>query len=240
MIARRTRRATCRAWAGLPSRLGVAALLLATACLAGGAPPARGAAPPFAPPLAGSPGPSTWFVSQWYGNTVWAHQHPYPAGRGMHFGVDFSAPCGTLVLAIGDGTVYAVDGPYGAAPHNVVIAHADGLFSLYGHLLERAPLTPGQPVRAGQPLARSGDPSGARCDLDPHLHLEIRRAEMREAINPVPLIALDWQRATLGLRRNGLAFERDLDAPERWTTIADQPAIAFGEPRLNNYRRAWP
>src|SRR5205823_5983679 len=122
------------------------------------------------------------------------------AGQGLHFGVDFNAPCGTPVVAIGDGVVFAVDGPYGAAPHNVVIAHPDGLYSLYGHLLERAPLTPGQPVHRGNPLARSGEPAG-RCDADPHLHLEIRRAEMRETVNPVPLIALDWQRATLGIRR---------------------------------------
>lgn len=222
------------------SRLGLAALVLATVSLAGDARPARATTPPFGPPFAGPPGPGAWFVGQWYGNTVWAHRNPYRSGQGLHFGVDFNARCGTPVLAIGDGTVFAVDGPYGAAPHNVVIAHADGLFSLYGHLLERAPLEPGQPVRAGDPIARSGDPDGPRCDIDPHLHLEIRRAEMRETVNPVPLIALDWRRATIGVRRTGLAFEHDLDNPGRWMTIADQPDVAFGEPPLNDYPRAWP
>ena len=219
--------------------IAIAALLLVTAGLGGEVGRAR-ADVPFAPPFAGPPGPGTWFVTQWYGNTVWAHQNRYLSGQGIHFGIDFAAPCGTPVLAIGDGTVFAVDGPYGAPPHNVVVAHPNGLFSLYGHLLERAPLTRGQPVHAGEVLARSGDPTGPRCDLDPHLHLEVRRAAMREAVNPVPLIALDWHHATIGVRRNGLAFERDLDVPERWTTIDDQPDVTFGGPLLNDYPRAWP
>lgn len=215
-------------------------LLLALAALLGtDAAPAARAAAPFGPPFAGPPAPDSWFVAQWYGNTVWAHQNPYPAGQGLHFALDLNTRCGTPVLAIGDGVVFAVDGPYGSAPHNVVIAHDGGLFSLYGHLLERSPLTEGQPVRKGDPIARSGEPSG-RCDLDPHLHLEVRRAEMREAVNPVPLIALDWRRATLGIRRNGLRFARDPEAPNRWTNISDQPDVTFGGPRLNDFDRTWP
>ncbi|CAA9558899.1 MAG: hypothetical protein AVDCRST_MAG18-912 [uncultured Thermomicrobiales bacterium] len=217
---------------------GLAAALLLTALLSGRT-PARAAAPPFGAPLAGSPGPGSWFIGQWYGNTAWAHDNPYPAGQGLHFGVDFNTPCGTTVLAIGDGAVFAVDGPYGSAPHSVVIAHADGLFSLYGHLLERATLTPGQVVRVGDPIARSGDPAG-RCDLDPHLHLEIRRNMMRETTNPVPLLRVDWHRATAGIRRNGTTFVRDLDNPARWLTIVDQPDVLFGGARLNDYPRSWP
>jgi murein DD-endopeptidase MepM/ murein hydrolase activator NlpD len=178
-------------------------------------------------------------VAQWYGNTVWSHHNPYPAGQGLHFGIDFNTPCGTTVLAIGEGTVFAVDGPYGAAPHNVVIAHADGLFSLYGHLQVRSTLTVGQEVHTGDPIALSGDPAG-RCDLDPHLHLEIRRDMMRATVNPVPLLRIDWQHATAGIRRNGTTFVRDFDNPDRWMTITDQPDVVFGGPRLNDYTRSWP
>jgi murein DD-endopeptidase MepM/ murein hydrolase activator NlpD len=204
---------------------------------------ATDAGPIFGPPLAGPPGADRWFISQWYGNTVWAYQNRsavYGAGQGIHFGVDFATPCRTPVLAIGDGTIFAVDGPYGSAPHNLVIRHADGLYSLYGHLLERPPLPVGTAVRAGQAVARSGDPAGEQCDIEPHVHLEIRRASMREAVNPVPLIALDWQRATLGLRRNGLRFAIDLDNPGSWTLPTDQPEIVFGQRLLNDYRRVWP
>ena len=233
----------CRSRRSLLAGVRLAAVLALVALPGGGRATARGAAAPFSPPFAGPPGPGTWFVSQWYGNTQWAYETRrdlYGAGQGIHFGVDFAAPCGTPVLAIGDGVVFAVDGPYGSAPHNVVVRHPDGLYSLYGHLLERAPLTVGQSVRAGEPIARSGDPAGPRCDLAPHLHLEVRRAAMREAVNPVPLIALDWQRATVGLRGNGLAFERDLDQPDRWTTIDDQPDITFGGPLVNDFPDAWP
>ncbi len=216
----------------------VICLLLATA-LRSGATPAHAAAPPFRAPLDGKPGPESWFVGQWYGNTVWSHDNPYPAGQGLHFGVDFNTPCGTPVLAIGDGTVFAIDGPYGSAPHTVVIAHGDGIFSLYGHLLERAKLEQNQLVHAGDQIALSGDPAG-RCDLDPHLHLEIRRNEMRETINPVPLLNIDWQHATAGIRRNGTTFVSDLDNPDRWVAIAAQPDVVFGGARLNDYTRSWP
>src|SRR5687768_4394435 len=83
--------------------------------------PGSAAAPPFGSPVADPPGPETWYVGQWYGNTIWAHDNPYPTGQGLHFGVDFNTNCGTPVLAIGDGVVFAVDGPYGSAPHNLVI-----------------------------------------------------------------------------------------------------------------------
>ncbi|MFN8513919.1 MAG: M23 family metallopeptidase [Chloroflexia bacterium] len=222
----------------------LAALCLAPA-LALGALPARSASaePVFGPPLAGPPGPDRWFISQWYGNTVWAYQNRsqvYGAGQGIHFGVDFATPCGTAVIAVGDGTIFAVDGPYGSAPHNLVIRHPNGLFSLYGHLLERPSIAVGTAVRRGDKVALSGDPSGERCDIEPHVHLEIRRAGMSEAINPVPLVALDWERAAIGLRRNGLRFEIDLDDPAPWTTPADQPDIVFGQRLLNDFRRAWP
>lgn len=201
--------------------------------------PVRAAGPPFGPPLSGPPGPATWYVGQWYGNTVWAHDNPYPAGQGLHFGIDFVTTCGTTVIAIGDGTVFAVDGPYGSAPHNLVIAHADGIFSLYGHLLRRPTVTVGQIVHTGDPVALSGDPAG-RCDLDPHLHLEIRRNMMHETTNPVPLLRVDWNRATIGIKRNGTTFVRDFDHPTRWLTIQDQPDVVFGNGRLNDYERSWP
>ncbi|MBX6342360.1 MAG: M23 family metallopeptidase, partial [Thermomicrobiaceae bacterium] len=187
--------------------IGIAPLLLAG--------PARAAAP-FGLPLGGPPGPSTWYVSQWYGGTVWAYRNwpdLYSAGQGLHFGIDFATPCGTDVLAIGDGVVFAVDGPYGAAPHNVVIDHGNGYLSLYGHLRERASLRVGQRVARGQPIAHSGDPASPNCDMAPHLHLEIRRTGMRVAVNPVPLIAADWRWLTIGAGTDGTRFTLNYGAP---------------------------
>ncbi len=201
------------------------------------------AEPPFVLPFAEPPGVSTWFLSQWYGNTVAAYRNRtnlYAAGQGIHFGIDLAARCGTVVRAIGDGTVVAVDGPYGSAPHNVVIDHGNGYRSLYGHLLRRSTLQVGARVRRGDPVGLVGDPASTRCDRAPHLHLEIRDATMRHAYNPIPLIDADWERLTLGLRLAGQQFVISEDAPEQWRTPWDQPAVEFGGPLLNDWSTPWP
>jgi murein DD-endopeptidase MepM/ murein hydrolase activator NlpD len=203
---------------------------------------ADAAGPPFGLPMAEEPGPSTWYVSQWYGNTVWAARNGhdlYPRGQGIHFGVDFAAPCGTDVIAIGDGVVHAVDGPYGAPPHNAVIEHDNGCFSLYGHLQVRSSLSPGTPISKGDRVGQVGDPAGDECVRAPHLHLEIRRAGMTEAVNPVPLIDADWRLLTIGAQTEGTQFAVDFANPGRWQTIHDQHDIRFGGPRLNDYQRGW-
>lgn len=204
------------------------------------------ASPPFSAPFAGDPGYDNWFLSQTYGNTSGAYRarnRTYGAGQGIHFGLDLSTRCGTPVLSIGDGTVFAIDGPYGSAPHNVVIKHADGYFSLYGHLRVRSNnLFVSQEVKAGDVVGESGDSVDVvRCDIAPHLHLEIRTDLMRAAVNPIPLIGgVRWDDASLGLSFSQPAFEVDLDAPRRWQSLYDQPDIRFGWPLLNDYLRPWP
>jgi hypothetical protein len=115
--------------------------------------------PPFILPFQGPPGPGTWFLEQAYGNTATAfvlRDMFYTAGQGLHFGVDFAAPCGTEVVAIGDGVVVEID-THGAPPHSLIIDHPNGYTSLYGHLLERPTLQIGQPVKQGDVVALSGD-----------------------------------------------------------------------------------
>lgn len=201
------------------------------------------ATPPFSLPFSSSPGPSTWYVAQWYGSTVWAHRNfrdIYSQGQGIHFGIDFAAPCGTPVHAIGDGVIFAVDGPYGAPPHNVVIDHGDGYLSLYGHLLRRSNLRAGQHVARGDVIGVSGDPVTAACDQASHLHLEIRRTGMSEAVNPVPLIDADWRRLTIGAETDGTHFELFSADPGRWMTNQQQPNTQFGGQILNQQVPAWP
>ena len=197
--------------------------------------------PPFILPFAAPPGPNTWLLVQAYGNTVGAYMQRdsmYQAGQGLHFGLDFSAPCGTEIVAIGDGVVSEVDGPHGAKPHNLMIDHPNGYSSFYGHLRQKPDLTPGQLVKQGQVVALSGDSFGT-CRSAPHLHLEIRNNEHYRAYNPVPLIQADWDSlALVGSFDRG--FERDLDDPRRWQTLFDQPNVIFGNPLLNNYDQAWP
>src|SRR5262245_5905562 len=77
---------------------------------------------PFSLPFTAPPGPDTWLISQQYGNTPGAYNYgpyEYMYGQGLHFGVDFAAPCRTPIVALFDGVVDQVDNlKHGAAPHN--------------------------------------------------------------------------------------------------------------------------
>ncbi|MEW5870430.1 MAG: M23 family metallopeptidase [Chloroflexota bacterium] len=200
-------------------------------------------APPFQLPFAGPPGPSAWLLGQPYGNTTGAYRQRagiYRAGQGLHFGVDLSAACGYPIVAIGDGVVAKVDAlEHGSAPHNLMIDHPNGYASFYGHLLEKPDLYVGQPVQAGQEIAKVGDPDG-RCSSRPHLHLEIRNAGFyNRAYNPLALIAADWDTLAL-FGPFSAGFARDLQDPRQWQSLYDQPDVAFWGPRLNDYTEAWP
>lgn len=202
-----------------------------------------GALSPFRLPFASPPGPSTWYLVQPYGNTTGAYYWratTYRAGQGLHFGIDFSAPCGTPIVAIGAGIVSKVDAAYhGSLPHNLMIDHPQlGYASFYGHLLERPNLKVGQQVERGEVIALSGDPD-ATCRSRPHLHLEIRDLTYAHAYNPVLLIDADWDSLAL-ISPYGRGFARDLDNPRRWQFMDDQPQVTFGGPLLNDYANPWP
>jgi murein DD-endopeptidase MepM/ murein hydrolase activator NlpD len=211
--------------------------------LAAAGPRADESSPPFGLPFASASGPDTWLLTQPYGNTVFAYRQRrsfYGAGQGMHFGVDLAAPCGTEVVAIGDGAVVGIDQTsHGAGPHNLMIDHGNGYASFYGHLRDRSALVPGDPVRRGQPIGVSGDPD-LTCTSRPHLHLEIRDAPAhRLAFNPMLLIDADWDRLAL-VGGSAVGFQQDLVDPRRWQLLTDQPQIAFGAPLLNDYLDPWP
>jgi len=89
--------------------------------------------------------------------------------KGYHTGVDFLVPTGTSVKAIEAGHVVSAGwgGSYG---YQVVIRHADGRYSQYGHL-SAISVKAGQTVAAGQRIGRSGATGNA---TGPHLHFEVR------------------------------------------------------------------
>ncbi len=206
-------------------------------------PDSRIAAPSrqFGLPFAGKPSVNTWLLGQLYGNTTGAYRRrgsDYRAGQGIHFGMDFSAPCGTPVLAIGAGVVSEVDGPHGSPPHNLVIDHAGNLSSFYGHLRTRSSLRVGQRVVKGEVIGVSGD-SQFTCISAPHLHLEIRDSSHQRFFNPVGYIAADWDSLAL-IGGFGRGYQRDLAAPRRWQSLSDQPQVRRGGVALNNYTQPWP
>jgi murein DD-endopeptidase MepM/ murein hydrolase activator NlpD len=83
--------------------------------------------------------------------------------------VDFLVGTGTAVHAAASGTVVTAGwgGSYG---YQVVIRHADGYYSQYGHLSQIS-VKVGQHVNEGQRIARSGATGNA---TGPHLHFEVR------------------------------------------------------------------
>lgn len=89
--------------------------------------------------------------------------------KGYHTGVDFLVGTGTSVHAAGAGRVVTAGwgGSYG---YQVVIRHADGRYTQYGHL-SAISVRAGQSVTAGQRIGRSGATGNV---TGPHLHFEVR------------------------------------------------------------------
>lgn len=198
---------------------------------------------PFILPFADPPGASTWLLGQSYGNTVGAYLRGdawYSAGQRLHFGLDFSTPCNTPLVAIGDGEVAFVDDMgFGSAPHNLLIRLDAGYVALYGHLLDRAPVQPGQRVSTGEVVGYSGDPD-LTCTSRPHLHLELRSLDYLTTYNPVSFIDANWHMLTSIGSFAYPMFEQDLDNASRWMSIDDQPNVAFGGRPLNDYAASYP
>ncbi|MCX4819853.1 M23 family metallopeptidase [Streptomyces sp. NBC_01142] len=100
---------------------------------------------------------------------------------GSHSGVDFRAPSGSSVVAVGSGTVVEAGwgGSYG---NNIVIKMNDGSYTQYGHLASIG-VSVGQSVTPGQQIGVSGSTGNS---TGPHLHFEARTtAEYGSDINPV-------------------------------------------------------
>ncbi|HEY5836615.1 M23 family metallopeptidase, partial [Streptomyces sp.] len=99
--------------------------------------------------------------------------HYHAAGgnwsSGHHTGVDFLSGSGTPVRSVAAGTVVfaGYDGSYG---NDVIIRHADGRYTLYGHLA-RTLVSTGQTVTGGRQIGVSGATGNI---TGPHLHFEVR------------------------------------------------------------------
>ncbi|GGW46943.1 hypothetical protein GCM10010503_24650 [Streptomyces lucensis JCM 4490] len=89
--------------------------------------------------------------------------------KGYHTGIDFLVPTGTSVQAAEAGQVVSAGwgGSYG---YQVVLRHADGRYTQYGHL-SAISVRAGQRVALGQRIGRSGATGNV---TGPHLHFEVR------------------------------------------------------------------
>ena len=103
-----------------------------------------------------------------------------------HSGIDISAPVGTKVMAVADGTVSSVaeDDLMGTT---VTIVHGDGLESVYANLAATPAVEAGDQVQAGQVIGATGTTAAAESAQAPHLHLELRKdGESVDPLNYLP------------------------------------------------------
>ncbi len=133
---------------------------------------AREAARPMGEPIDGDPR-----ITSEYG----LRPNPFGAGMEFHNGMDFQVPIGTPVRATADGVV-ASAAPRAGYGLCVVIDHAFGYSSLFGHL-SKVLVQPGQKIRRGEVIALSGN-SGR--STGPHLHYSLFYGD--KTVDPEPYV----------------------------------------------------
>lgn len=98
-------------------------------------------------------------------------RHPILGFARMHTGVDWAAPRGTAIIAVGNGTVEKAGWDSGGYGNQTIVRHANGYESSYNHQSAIAKgVVPGAKVRQGQVIGwvgTTGESTG------PHLHYEM-------------------------------------------------------------------
>jgi murein DD-endopeptidase MepM/ murein hydrolase activator NlpD len=134
--------------------------------------PTEGLALPLTGAVVTQPfGPSTlWFEPAFDG---------YPH---FHTGIDLAAPENTPVLAAADGVVAVVASSQVGYGNYVIVAHQNGVATLYGHL-NVALVKVGDSVMQRQPIGLEGSTGNS---TGPHLHFEVRING--QPVDPMPLL----------------------------------------------------
>lgn len=104
--------------------------------------------------------------------------YPNYANGSYHGGQDFSAPIGTTIVAADTGTVISVRYLTYSYGYHLMIAHGNGLVTLYAHT-SKILVSEGQNVQKGQKIAEVGSTGNS---TGPHLHFEVRKNGDR--VNP--------------------------------------------------------
>ncbi len=101
-----------------------------------------------------------------------ARRHPVFGNVRPHQGIDYGAPSGTPIMAVGDGVITSI-GRAGGYGNQIIIRHNNGLESLYGHMSRFAKtMKKGKRVRQGQVIGYVGATGTA---TGPHLDFRIRK-----------------------------------------------------------------
>ncbi|HEV3233284.1 MAG TPA: peptidoglycan DD-metalloendopeptidase family protein [Candidatus Dormibacteraeota bacterium] len=113
-------------------------------------------------------------ITQGFGCTDFAGEPPPPPGYHcnppyFHTGIDIAGPYGSTITATDGGIAYTYSSGSGYGNH-VIIVHANGFTSLYGHMSGFA-IGSGTAVAKGQAIGYEGSTG---FSTGPHLHFEIR------------------------------------------------------------------
>lgn len=145
-------------------------------------------------------------------------RHPILGVNRPHPGVDYAAPTGTPVKAVGEGMVTG-RGWAGGYGNQIILKHGAGLESLYSHLSGYARgLKKGQKVRQGQVIGFVGS-----TGLSTGPHLDFRLKQNGKFVNPTK--AINPRGAPVPVKRT-TEFER---------VVALELAYLKGEKQLAEY-----
>jgi murein DD-endopeptidase MepM/ murein hydrolase activator NlpD len=125
--------------------------------------------------------PSIWPAHGWLSGTFGGRRDPFTGLPGFHQGIDISTDRGQPVYATADGTV-ASAGRAGEYGNLIVLSHAFGLSTRYGHL-SRFNVGVGQTIKRGDVIGYVGSTGRSTGS---HLHYEI--LVNGRLINPLQLL----------------------------------------------------
>lgn len=147
-----------------------------------------------------------------------SRKHPILGYHRPHLGVDYGAPTGTPVKAVGDGVVTRRSwaGGYG---NQVIIKHSAGLESMYSHLSGYARgLRNGQRVRQGQVIGFVGS-----TGLSSGPHLDFRLRQNGKFVNPAKAINPRGE----GVRKAAMGKFRQTMEKERALLLGQTPPLDY-------------
>ncbi len=128
-------------------------------------------------------------IAQPFGPSPYPFEPAFGGYPHFHTGIDLAGPFGTPIMAAADGIVAAADVSTVGYGDHVIIAHAGGLLTLYGHL-EAMMVKPGDAVKAGQVIGLLGSTGNS---TGPHCHFEVRVSgtpvDPRPFLPPLPINA---------------------------------------------------
>jgi murein DD-endopeptidase MepM/ murein hydrolase activator NlpD len=155
-----------------------------------------------------------------------ARRHPILGYTRMHGGVDFGAPSGAPIYAVGDATV-AFAGWHGGHGNFVKLEHGGGYGTGYGHM-SRIAVSVGTRVRAGQVIGYVGSTG---LSTGPHLHYELYKAGVR--VNPLSVkftVSNQVDQTELAAFKAKIAALKAVKPGAAFTSLAASPS-ASASPR---------